>query len=1222
MAEFKARPPKPFNPFISNFTQFSDWRQEFDIYILASTHFAANVAVPLQQARLFNLAGPEFMKFAKQLIVIVPATTVEAILNAVAGGLKPKRFDLQNRGKLFELKQRPNVSATKFLQELRDLYALANYPDAVPKDILLRDLFIAGSASIDAKRLLFQQDADTLTIDKCIHLVSSFESASLNQSLAETETQYSLGEEVSVSAVQTNRQKLIVRCHGCGQQPAQHSRNKCPAYSLTCRNCGKLGHFAKVCRQIKINAIDENTSENITVAAVTSGSTKRFLQASINGKQIKMLIDSGSDLTIISANIAKQLGLKFSAPLHHVPDIRGANGSSIRMLGTIQNACIETPQGYLIDTVWVAANLTSDAILGQSSLSAFEALTIQYGGRLPNLLVNHVSTDSKTLFANHPPVTCFAHVDTSVQPLRAPSRRQSVADKDFIRRELLKLQKDGKIRQSISSWRSQAFVVHEAGRKPRMVIDYAQTVNRVTPLDAFPVPLVSDVLEQVSQFKFFSYIDLKSAFHQFRIDPSESHFTAFEADKKLWEFTCIPFGLRNSPAAFNRALQEIIGNLPGVVVYMDDVVVGGKNIQEHDANLQTLFKRATEANLTLSTEKCVLRKKTLRFLGHIISDGTISPDPQRAAPFVQFPVPTTVKQLERFVGLSVYHAKWIPNFSKVMDPLFSALQSKALPLSDAALHAMQQVKQSIQQAILYIVDPELPLSLSTDASGTAIGAVLSQEGRPVAFMSRRLSATQQRWSPAELEGYAVVQACQLFRHYLTNRPFNILCDQHGFVKALNSDSTRGVKNAKFARWRIELAEFEFTIQHLPGKLNTAADAFSRIASVSSDPAIRIAQSRHEQYGHPGKLRLIGLLRSTNEADSISNLEEVCEKVCSTCRICAEVKPRWLKPPRHQVINSTGPWQRISMDFMTNKPTSAEGYTNVLTIIDEFSRFPFAFPTKDRSSATIIRILTTLFTLFGPCVSIHSDRGAEFISVEVSSFLASWNVHQSRTTPYFPAGNGQTERFNGIIWKTVQCLLANRQLPRTAWPSVLNDALHSIRSLITTATGSSPHNQFLRFDRRFRPQTTTVPMLTHDFAWLRRHVRNKNDPSGDLVKVIASYPGYAVISRDGQSTDTVNWRHLAPHPGPIALDKVTHVATPAAASSALTQATTTTTPTTSVSTTTPPITTTEIQPMVPSQLPTAAPPPSGNPPLVHHYTTQRGRVVKPPERFGYGENVTT
>ena len=319
------------------------------------------------------------------------------------------------------------------------------------------------------------------------------------------------------------------------------------------------------------------------------------------------------------------------------------------------------------------------------------------------------------------------------------------------------------------------------------------------------------------------------------------------------------------------------------------------------------------------------------------------------------------------------------HFSKVMDPLFSALTSKSLPLLDDALEAIRLVKKSIHEAVLHVVDPNKPLSLFTDASKSAIGAILSQEGQPVAFMFKCLSAAQQRWSPVELEGFVVVSVCQEFRHYIANRPFNILCDQHGFVQALNSSSNKGIKNAKFAHWRIELTEFDFTIQHLPGILNTAADTdlLLQISSVSSDSSFELAHLRHNQYRHPGIFRLVQLLCSANEAHAIHNLEEVCCKVVTSCQICAEIKPHWISPPAKHVVSSTGPWQRISIDFMIKKPTSSEGFMNIFTVIDEYSRFPFAFPMKDWSTSSVIKCLSVLFTLFGPPKSIHSDRGAEF-----------------------------------------------------------------------------------------------------------------------------------------------------------------------------------------------------------------------------------------------------
>ena len=459
--------------------------------------------------------------------------------------------------------------------------------------------------------------------------------------------------------------------------------------------------------------VDNSDTHQISINLVKmSGQRRRSISLSINGKRLNILIDSGSDLTIVNVRTAKRLGLRFNPSTFPVPKIVGANGIPINMIGFIPNACIKTAQGFLTDSVWVATNLTSDSIFGQSSLSAFGALTIRYGGELPDLTVNQITSDFKSSFTTHKPVQCFAHFDSSQPPIRAASRRHSASDHSFIRQKTQRLLREGKIRPSRSSWRNQAFVVREANKKPRMVVDYSQTFNRITPLDAYPIPLVPDLLDRVSQFKIFSYIDLKSAFHQFLLDPEESHLTAFEADNRLYEFVCVPFGLTNSPAAFNRALHDIIGDLPGIVIYMDDVVVGGRNLQEHNTNLRNLFRRASEANLTFSTEKCIFGGTSLGFLGHLITNGTMSPDPRRSAPFLNFPVPTTIKQLERLVGLAVYHAKWVKHFSKVMDPLFYALTLKSLPLSADALEAIRLVKKSIHEAVLHVVDPNKPLSLS------------------------------------------------------------------------------------------------------------------------------------------------------------------------------------------------------------------------------------------------------------------------------------------------------------------------------------------------------------------------------------------------------------------------------------------------------------------------------------------------------------------------------
>ena len=353
MAEFRARPPLPFNPTINDFTSFSSCHRETEVYILATDHFADTVTLPIQQAQLFNLAGPDFMKFAHQRITIYVTMTITDILDAIQTALKPQRFDSQNRRKLFRFQQSPHITAGKFMQELQELYTQTNYPDTVPQETLLRDLFIVGVALSDAQRLLFQQDSDALTLDKCLHLVSNFESA-LSDHVASEAISSTVEEEAVIPTAVSSISKGIPRlslsfkahCHGCGQQPSRHSRQNCPAYHVSCHNCGKTGHFSKVCRQTRINAVetvdvsDRNNSPHIS-AATTPRIGQRHLAATINGKTVDMLIDSGSDLTIVSENNAKCLGLVFSPVARPVQNIVSANRTQVKMIGTITDACMK-----------------------------------------------------------------------------------------------------------------------------------------------------------------------------------------------------------------------------------------------------------------------------------------------------------------------------------------------------------------------------------------------------------------------------------------------------------------------------------------------------------------------------------------------------------------------------------------------------------------------------------------------------------------------------------------------------------------------------------------------------------------------------------------------------------------------------------------------------------------------------------------------------------------
>ena len=266
------------------------------------------------------------------------------------------------------------------------------------------------------------------------------------------------------------------------------------------------------------------------------------------------------------------------------------------------------------------------------------------------------------------------------------------------------------------------------------------------------------------------------------------------------------------------------------------------------------------------------------------------------------------------------------------------------------------------------------------------------------------------------------------------------------------------------------------------------------------------------------------VKSKNPPYSVEDVR----RMSSSYKVCAECKPRFYRPENSHLIKATQPFERLNVDFKGPLP-STDKNVYFLTVVDEYTRFPFVFPCADMTTPTVISCLCQLFVLFGMPAYIHSDRGSSFMSRELREFLTSKGIASSRTTSYNPQGNGQTERYNGIIWRAITMALKSRDLPTKCWQIVLPDALHSIRSLLSTATNVTPHERLFNFARR----STTGGSLP---TWLcmpgpvllKRHVRHsKAEPLVDQVELLQANPQFAYVRYpDGRET-TVSIRHLAP-----------------------------------------------------------------------------------------------
>ena len=287
----------------------------------------------------------------------------------------------------------------------------------------------------------------------------------------------------------------------------------------------------------------------------------------------------------------------------------------------------------------------------------------------------------------------------------------------------------------------------------------------------------------------------------------------------------------------------------------------------------------------MNDSKTISSVPYINILEYCVGNGTIKPDPERLIPLQNLPPPNNQKTLKRVLGLFAYYAKWIFQFS---DKVQSLKQTTNFPLDDTALNDFNALEKEIEKAILLSTDENLPFVVECDASDVAISATLNQNGRPVAFMSRTFQGSEVHYPAVEKEATAIVEAVRKCSHLLSRQHFTLITDQRSVAFMLDNRKRTKIKNNKTQCWRLELASFSYTIKYRPGRDNVVADSMTRAycASMSTSNLMKI----HSGLCHPGITRLLHFVRTKNLPFSAEDVR----KVCSTCQICSELKPRFYR----------------------------------------------------------------------------------------------------------------------------------------------------------------------------------------------------------------------------------------------------------------------------------------------------------------------------------------
>ena len=568
-------------------------------------------------------------------------------------------------------------------------------------------------------------------------------------------------------------------------------------------------------------------------------------------------------------------------------------------------------------------------------------------------------------------------------------RRMSPAELTELQKQLEWYLERGWIRPSTSAFGAPVVFAKKADGTLRFCLDY-RALNNITIKNRYPLPKIDELLDQLHGARFFTSLDLSSAYHQIPMAPDDIHKTAFRTRYGHYEFTVMPFGLTNAPATCQAVMNDVLRPYLDkfTSIYLDDCMIWSATEEEHLNHIRLVLEAFAKHNLHLKLSKCSFASTNTKFLGFIVSRDGIAMDPAKIAAVVNWHPPTSTTEVRRFLGFCNFYRRFVRNYSTIAAPL-TALTSALKPfpptLPPDALDAFTSLKTALTTAPLLsipLTGPSATFELYTDASRVGIGAVLEQSKHPVCFESRKLTPAENNYPVHELELLAVVHALRVFRHYLEGcQHFTLFTDHHSIQYLFRQKDL----SRRQAGWLETLVDFQpnMQIRYLPGEKNRA-DALSRqlhtldLCStfevytpslsttiitayandpyylpaklppwithhadglyyfrdricVPNDPALRtrILSEFHDapSSGHPGYLRT---LTAISQHYWWPRLTQSVRKYVTSCVTCQRIKPSTTVPPGllqpHAV--PTRPWSNISMDLITDLPasTSHDGQT--------------------------------------------------------------------------------------------------------------------------------------------------------------------------------------------------------------------------------------------------------------------------------------------------------
>ncbi|ORE00292.1 TF29 [Hepatospora eriocheir] len=612
--------------------------------------------------------------------------------------------------------------------------------------------------------------------------------------------------------------------------------------------------------------------------------------------------------------------------------------------------------------------------------------------------------------------------------------------------ELQRLIQLGVIRKSESDYISPAFVSVKSTGKIRLIVDFRE-LNKLTEKIPYPIPSMNDLLITFKNSKYYTTLDLNMGYYQIEMEQNSIKYTSFILNGEQYEFTRMPFGLQNAPMTFQKAMNRLLSHLQYIKVYLDDIIIYSKTLEEHHIHITEVINILTKNQVSVNFNKSKFYQTEIKYLGHIISENGIKPDISKVTELTNIKQPRSRKDLQRLLGFINWFRNFIPNLSQNLKPITDKLKQSNFKWIKKDQEITQNITNQINHAtLLNYPNFDKDFTLQCDASDTGIGSILTQENKTIGYFSAKLSNSQTNYTIMEKEAYAIIRSLEHFKYIIFGNKVHIKTDNANIIFDKFKDSKR------ILRWKYLLNEYDYQLTHLEGKANICADFLSRLYTISILPKlphhllkekdvintssnlrvknleekIQIPNSNtnlfiknlHEELGHPGATKLYETIKRYYTHPQLST---ITKQVCSRCILCQKHKITNTSKVNYQSFHYATEFnQKLCSDifgpiktFEFKTPFKATNFY-IITIIDVYSRLVQIEATKLITSNEIIKSLSNWIKNYGSPENFLSDRGRQYTSTTFQNYCKSQCINLNFTTGYSPQSNGISERINQTI----------------------------------------------------------------------------------------------------------------------------------------------------------------------------------------------------------------